>query len=598
MKFYRIFIVLSVLLLNLVQAQAQNNTRIRLAQALERSGNYEAALEIYQKLFEDGDHSFGVLFGIRKTLTNLRRYPELIRFYQKMIRLQPGQYMNEVELGRAYALNQQKEKALQVWRGLLEKQANNSGVYRAVGQVMTDMRMLDEAAEVYKDALKRFKKKSVFYMDLATIYRAQLDYEQASFYLIEYYRANTKQLSLVRSQLNSMAKSDEAAQRILSAVRQAAQKNPEDTGVQEILASMYMRLRQFEPALDIYQSLKGNWYLLNFAKEAGLAGAYSFAKKAYQLSLQREGNPKKVNDLRYLLARTCYQLALSQAEGSQARESVQCAEKQLKTLTEQQRDKRNRWRAFVLLGDMQTGYFKNDNQALHFYHLVEQEAPVGTIRAKTLLKIAEIELKQNKPDTAEKKYGAVRYPLLQPFAQFEWAKLDYYRGKFASALHRLTSLQTRLQAQDTLTNNVLEAVRFIQQHRSDSLALARYAAAELLERQGKWEAAAKAFGALSQSGQTLALPALEHAVQIYFHHKQVSESFVLLNAFLQRNAQHPGNDRVLLLLGMTYEKMDQPQQALNTYLTLIRSYPDSFYLEEARQQARALQESTEHESAK
>jgi tetratricopeptide (TPR) repeat protein len=391
-----------------------------------------------------------------------------------------------------------------------------------------------------------------------------------------------------------MAKNDEAARRILTAVRQAVQKNPKDNGLREILASMYMRLRQFEQAFEIYRSLKGNWYLQNFAKEAGLAGAYTYAAKAYRLALQNERNPKRINDLRYLLAQSCFHKAQKQrpASGSEAEESVRCAEEQLKRLTEEQNDKRNRWRALVLLGDMQNSFYKNKERALHFYHKVEQEAPAGRIRAKTLLKIAEIELRQNRLDAAEKEYATIRYATERPFALYEWAKLDYYRGYFSKAVQRLSALQTQLQPQDTLTNNVLESLSFIQRYRQDSLALTRYAAAELLERRQQWERAAKAFGSLVQTGHTLALPALERATQIYLGHKQASEAFVLLNGFLQRNPQHPESDRVLLLLGGTYEKMNKPQQALNVYLTLIRSYPDSFYLEEARQQARVLKENT------
>ena len=592
MKFYRIFIVLSVLLLSSASVQAQTNSRVRLAQALERSGNYEAALEIYQALFDSGDHSFGVQFGIRKALTSLRRYPQLIRFYQTMIRLQPGQFMNSVELGRAYALNQQKEKALQVWRDLLKKKANNAGVYQAVGRVMTELRLLDEAADVYKTAAKRFSNKSGFYMSLAQIYRAQLDYEQASFYLIEYYRANKKQGAYVRSQLNSMAKTDEAAQQILTVVRRQAQNTPADGGLREMLASMYMRLRQYEQALRIYQSLKGSWYLLNFAKEADLAGAYAFSVKAYRLALQREGNSQKSGDLRYLLARSCVRSAQKQQAHSvsQARASMQCAEEQLRILIKQQTDKRNRWRALVLLGDIQNRFYHNEEEALRVYHTVRQEAPAGKIRAGVLMKIAEIEIFQNKLDAAEKEYSAVRYAAEQPAAWYEWAKLDYYRGQFSAATQRLTKLQKRLQPQDTLTNNVLESLRFIQRHQQDSLALVQYAGAELLKRRRQWEAAAKAFGALAQTGGSLALPALEQAARIYLGRNRASEAFVMLNGFLQRNPQHPANDRVLLLLGETYETMNQPKQALNAYLTLIRSYPDSFYLEEARYKARALQQ--------
>jgi outer membrane protein assembly factor BamD (BamD/ComL family) len=356
-----------------------------------------------------------------------------------------------------------------------------------------------------------------------------------------------------------------------------------------------MRLRQFEPAFRIYRSLKGNWYLQNFAKEAGLAGAYAYAVKAYRLDLQRERNPKKRNDLRFLLAQSCFQLARHQArsgKAADAREQAGCAKEELTALSVQKNDKRNRWRALVLLGDMQNQFYNSERQAIALYRTVQQEAPTGKIRARASLKIAAIELKQNRLNAAEKDFAAVRFSTERAFAVYEQANLEYYRGNFSPAIRRLQKLQTQLQPQDTLTNNVLERLTFIEMYRKDSLALARFARAELFERQSKWEAAAEAFGKLAQTDIALALPALERAARIYLKHKRTPEAFVLLNGFLQRHPQNPGNDRVLLLLGRTYEKMNQPEQALNTYLTLIRSYPDSFYLEEARQQARTLKQST------
>jgi len=601
MKFYRIFIALSLVFLlgiPLHAQQANNNNRIRLAQALERNGDYETALDIYQKLFHSGDHSFGVLFGLRKTLTRLQRYPQLIQFLKEMIRTQPKQYMNAVELGRAYALNQQKDKALEEWNLVLRQYSKNSGVYQAVGRVMTELRLFDEAVKIYKEGLKRFKKKSVFYMDLATIYRAQLDYEQAALYLIEYYRANKKQLGFVRSQLNSMAKNDEEAQRILKIVQLADQKNPQDNGVREILASMYLRLREFGRALEIYKTLPGGWYLLNFAKEAGLAGAYQYVEQAYRLALQRERNPKRQNDLHYLLAQTCYRRAQKlqrSASETEVHEKAQCAQEELKKLSEQKSDKRNRWRAGVLLGDIQDRFYANEAKALDYYTQVQSEAPIGTIRAKTLNKVAEIYLEQNNLDAAKKEYEAIRQPIIRPFADYELGLLAYYKGNFSEALNRFSDLQKRLQPQDTLTNNMLQKISFITMNLQDSLLLLRFARAELLQRRQQWDAAAKAFGGLAETPGALALPAALRATQIYLSRKRVSEAFVLLNGFLQRQPQNPGNDRVLLLLGNINEQMNRPKQAQEYYLNLIRTYSDSFYLEEARQRARALQETAGRE---
>ena len=267
-RFCRNFTVLSLLFLLTAAAFAQTDSRLRLAQAYERAGNYEPALEIYLDYYQKGNRAYGIIRGIQNAYRHLHRYPELVHFLQDLNRAFPANLSYKIELGRAYYLNQQKEKALQQWQNAVAGQPANTGAYRLVGRVMTELRLLDEAADLYLQAIKTIKKQESLYRDIANIRRAQLDYGRAAENLLLLYHFDRKQKSYVRSQLTAMAKDEEAAIKILTAIQKYAAAHPKDSGAFEFKALMHIRLKQFAQALEIYKKLKNGNLLLQFAREA------------------------------------------------------------------------------------------------------------------------------------------------------------------------------------------------------------------------------------------------------------------------------------------------------------------------------------------
>ena len=252
-RFCRNFIALSVLFVFAAGTLAQTNSRLRLAQAYERNGNYKQALEIYLDFYGQGKREFGIIHGIQNSYKGLHRYPELVQFLQKLNRSYPGNLNYKIELGRAYFLNQQKEKALEHWFSLIAEQPKNKAAYQLIGRIMTELRLLDEAVEVYLQAIKNISKQENLYREVAYIRRAQLDYEQATTYLLQYYLSNVKQKNYVRSQFISMAKDEDAAQRISKSIQTFIEAHPKDTGLLEYQATLHIRLKQYKPALNIYK---------------------------------------------------------------------------------------------------------------------------------------------------------------------------------------------------------------------------------------------------------------------------------------------------------------------------------------------------------
>lgn len=591
-RFYRNFIALSFLFVLAAGSLAQTNSRMRLAQAYERNGNYEQALEIYLDFYGQGNRAFGIIRGIQNSYKRMHRYPELVQFLQKLNRSYPGNLNYKIELGRACFLNQQKEKALEHWHSILSDQPKNISVYRLIGRIMTELRLLDEAAEVYLQAIKKIPKQESLYREVAFIRRAQLDYEQATTCFLRYYLSNIKQKSYVRSQFISMAKDEDAALRISKSIQSFLETHPNDTGLLEYQATLHIRLKQYQPALIIYKRLKNITLLLQFAREAALGNAYPYAIEAYQMALIPKQRINKQNNIRFSLAQTHYTWAqyLKQNRKPQpAQEQIQLAQNIIETLVSQKEDLHNRWRGLELNGDIQNVFLHDGQQAQKLYRQTVSETKSGPLNERIRLKMAEIYLMQNNLEQARLQYNKIKDKRYQHQAKFQLAQLDYYQGNFTKALNRYDNLKKNLATRDTLINNVLEQLNQINAFRSDSASLAQFAKAEFLARQQKLNLAANQFAQLYQGHKLIAVSAGLNAAKLFIQMNKPEQAARILTDLLEKYPQHANADRALVLLAQISERKEKPEAALALYLQLIAKYPDSFLIDHARERARHLQ---------
>lgn len=572
----------------------QHNTAARLAQAYERGGNFEAALEIYLKQYAAGQVDYGIIFGIKKCYTELHRYPQLVNFLQQVLQKQPGNINVMVELGGAYYLNQQKEQALQQWNSVLQHYKNNAGAYRLVARKMAEYRLLDEAVHVYQKAIDTIKNQQSLYRDMAYLRRAQLDYAAAAKYLLNYYFYQKKQLGFVRSQLIAMAVDDSAAKRILEQISAFEKKYPAEQGLQQLKATMLQRLKQYDQAFEIYKRLGQLSRMQQFALQTKAAGAYRWAVEAYHYLMDRQNRFNLKNTERLNLASTLFLWAQKlRQQGQDGSDKLNAALSELIALSSQTRDRSARLRSLVLQADIQNRWFADSDQALKLYRQLITEAPHDLLSDQARLKAAAIYRKDNNLSQAARMLAAVDSKPMYKKARFELAELAYYQGRFSQALKGYEHLLENLATNDTLFNNLFSRRGFVQTFRSDSLNLATFARAELLERQQQQREAQQLFAQLARGNSALAFPSGFKAAELALQLNDPAGTIELLDSLSTRNPDHPDRDRLLLLQGRILEKQGLRQAALDHYLKLIAAYPHSFYITTARERARSIRSAQE-----
>ena len=218
---------------------AQNiNQRLRAADALANSFQYDRALTLYEQIYNSDNRNLSAIIGIKKCLIGLQDYRHLITFLGDVLKSQSVQSPLYVDLGEAYFLNDERDKAFDVWNAHLESNRDNLGVYRLVAMAMIRQRLYNEAIDVYQKAIDRLKNQDMLHIDIANLYKIQLDYEKASEHYLQYYQKQPKQIAFLQQQLLSLTDKGQDITPVVTAINSFLNKYPEQDNIREILAGL------------------------------------------------------------------------------------------------------------------------------------------------------------------------------------------------------------------------------------------------------------------------------------------------------------------------------------------------------------------------
>lgn len=595
MKFYRALHLIKILLISagfISLALAQDNPEIKLAESYVRSGNHEAALFIFQKLYRQGNTSTRVINGISNSLEALNRIDEWIEFLHEVISRNPGIFPYQIDLANAYFLNKQNDMAREIWRSVYEAEPYNLMRYRLVAQAMTRFRLFDDAIAVYKQAMQNLKNQEAMHLDIGTLYRAQLNYEMAVEHYIEYYRRFKKQRNYIRSLLIGMAKDDEAADRIIAKLEMLNRDN--DPDINELLANLYIRKKEYNRAFGIIKNIEESsaesqyLYLSRFAVEAERDNAFEYVIKAYEYAIAKNREALNASN-RFKLAEAYYNFGDDLFKSGKQETAQQKVEKAISILQDLLTGKSpEKYFAAELIADINKDYYNDLDKALQYYNEVNFKA-IGVNRADEVrLKKADVYILKNNLEQAAKIYEKVQSKKYLPEALFCQAELSYFNAQFREAGKKYQQVIAMVGMKDTLANNALERTFNIDQFSADSTEFAKYAKADLLKRQKKYSESAKEFARIYYNSNNLSLSSGMKAVNLYNRLNKTNEVITLLEDRLQKYPQDENNDQALFILAANYQKQDNPEQALTMYQDLLMRYPTSFYTDKARAYAREL----------
>ena len=125
-------LLISLILFSKVSAQSINsiNASLNTAKFLEKKGDIDGAISIYQGILEKNPNHAISIHKIKSIYLSYERYSEGIQFINKLLKDDPFNMRLHSELGEIHYLNNDKQKAEQVWSSSINKFKSNRSFFR------------------------------------------------------------------------------------------------------------------------------------------------------------------------------------------------------------------------------------------------------------------------------------------------------------------------------------------------------------------------------------------------------------------------------------------------------------------------------------
>ncbi len=151
MKFTRYCSLLFILSLGLflpVCAQVGDELSLyRLAQTYEQAGQWETALRYYRDLYKQRPMNMNYFEGVRRSLTQVKKYTELIAIIQERLKSDKQDVQLYAYLGSAYFRSGNESEASAAWEAAIKINTLNTSTYRVLADQAIDCEVYNKAVD-------------------------------------------------------------------------------------------------------------------------------------------------------------------------------------------------------------------------------------------------------------------------------------------------------------------------------------------------------------------------------------------------------------------------------------------------------------------
>jgi tetratricopeptide (TPR) repeat protein len=589
---------------------SDRDAKFRLAQGLEQAGEYERAGALYEGLLAGDSANVVLLDAVERMWMQLKRYDQVIVLLRSRLARGPGDANLHAMLGSVlYRAGREKDAGAE-WDAALATDPANPGTYRFVASVLAENRLLDRAADVYRLGRNRTGDAELFTLELAQLLAATMNYAGATTEYIHWLAKNPSQLSFVQSRLAQFTGRDEAREAASAVIRRAIGERG-DLPLLQLLAWLDMEGKNYEDAfgvcrkVDAIAGAHGN-ELYQFAERAAAEKAYSVAARAFQEAMRAPLPPPRMPFARYGYAAAVKELQAdadtfaSPLRGTPATEAIPLysgAVGLFQKIIEDYPRTEFSARSWFQIGLIQNEKFMDrEGAAGSFRHVIDEPGASPPLRNEATLMLGKVHVERGDTARAGGFFRAVAAapdapPDERDEAVFRLGEIEYFAGRFDSAMQKLAGITVNLKAD--YANDALRLSAFLLENASSAPdALRQFARAEFLARQGKnTEAVSILLDVIrTYPHATLIDDALMAAARLQASaglFREAAASYErLLSEFKESSIEL---DRAEFSLAEVYQYgLRDPARARSTYEKLLADHPKSMLVDRARQRIRQL----------
>jgi tetratricopeptide (TPR) repeat protein len=565
---------------------------------------------LYEGLLRGDSANIVLLDAVQRMWMQLKRYDQVIELLRSRLARTPSDPNLHATLGSVlYRAGREKDASAE-WDSAIATDPANPGTYRLVAAVLVENRLLDRAAEVYRRGRTGTGDGELFTLELAQLLASTMNYSGATTEYLRWLSKNPTQLSFIQSRLAQMTGREEARTAAAEVIR-GVLGDRGDLPLLQLLAWLAMEGKKFEEAFGVYRKIdaltgaRGN-ELYQFAARAAGEKAYDVAARAYQEAIGVPLPASLMPYARYGYAEAVRELQAdadtfaSPVRGTPATEAVPLyggAVRLFRKIIEDYPRTEFSAKSWYQIGLIQSGKFGDREGAMSsLRHVIEEAGALPPLRNDATLMMGKVHVARGDTASAAVCFRAVvaapdALPDERDEAVFRLGEIDYFGGRFDSAMQKLGGIAVNLKAD--YANDALRLGAFLEENaRTVPEALRQFSAAEFLARQGKNTEAVPILLSVIQSypgaplvdDALMAVGMLQASAGLF---REAAASYERLLAEFKESSIEL--DRAEFNLAEVYQYgTHEPARARAAYERLLADHPKSILAGRARQRIRQL----------
>lgn len=582
------------------------DTDEKLANHYYLNGECEKAMSYFERTFEKNPSE--LIFSRYLDCTRkIGSEKDVIKLIEQQVKNDPNNYNYQVTLGVEYENQGDERKATKTFSDLIEQMQPVSRDIINVQKAFSKLGKYDLALQALQRGRKIIKGNYPLNMQFAEVYgELGRTEEMIEEYvdLLDYSSGMMSSLQRIMPRMIDFENEDsEAYQLLKNTLIKRIQKNPNERAYADLLIWSFVQRKNYSAALLQAKGLdkrttKDGKEVYNIAKMAQKSKDYETARKGFKYVVDLGSNEPYYYVAEELLLNTRFLEITTQRSYSQ--EELEEAIREYEATLE--RVGKNGKSISIILelahilafyGDQSASAKKLLEDALNYPRATDiQRAEIKTLLADILVLMDDIWEASLLYMQVEKDF---KYEPIGFESKYKNARIFYFDGDFIWAQSQLNILKgstTKLIANDAMKLSI-----FITENLgldSNYRAMEKFAKADLLIAQHKYDQAFLTFDSIQKTFpfHSLVDEILLRKAQALKQQGNWDDAILYYNEILEKHGDDIHGDDALFQLATIYEynKIDL-EKAKTYYFKLMKEYPGSLFVTEARKRYRSLQES-------
>ena len=544
---------------------------------------YAAAEKLIQERMRDYPDDTTLLEQLAELYQQQNAHPKALELYRKAIERNPNNTTLHRKLGTLYAELGKTTQAVTEWKKMVKDEINQVDQQKQLGAIYLSHKMYPEAIAAYQQAIRLRPKDSYLYTQLAAAYKIQGHIEQAAEVYIDALQRvglTGNQREAIWSAMLEIYEGDpykSIRDKLVAQLEKRQARNPQNANTVMTLGELYFHAGKVSQALETFTRLHRNHPIHT-----------DMTLETYARMLERKENPHAIDFYKTLIVGSTDRTRIRTARSKLAAlyQKMEQWTEAIALLEELVHNREASVKNRLLLGQLQLHGIRAPKIAQKTFQTLLTQRLLTTQLVEAQLGLAECHILLKRYTLAREVLEPIasRPHLLRAVARKLIGDSYFFSADFDQATKEYNAV-IRISRSDQLTNDALERIVLIQNH-SDYLKipLTDYATAVQLYLNGE---TTEALQQCERSLETYPQATIVDAVwlligDIYRENAKDTEAITAYEQVVARESLSV--PKALVNIAEIYRQKADFANAAATYTTLITEYPENVIVAHARQQ--------------